>query len=66
MAIYIFPNISRSKGNQAIKFGQLIEYNIGTFLLKNHTQNVVEKLFPDPYLKICLFLLYVNLSFIEI
>ena len=66
MAIYIFPNISRSKGNQAIKFGQLIEYNIGTFLLKNHTQNVVEKLFPDPYLKICLFLLYFNLSFIEI
>ena len=51
MAIYIFPNISRSKGNQGIKFGQLIEYNIGTILLKNHTQNVVEKLFPDPYLK---------------
>ena len=51
MAIYIFSNISRSKGNQGIKFGQLIEYNIGTILLKNHTQNVVEKLFPDPYLK---------------
>ena len=48
---HIIPNTSRSKGNQAIKFGQLIEYNIGTFLLKNHTQNVVEKLFPDPYLK---------------
>ena len=46
MAIYIFPNISRSKGNQGIKFGQLIEYNIGTILLKNHTQNVVGKLFP--------------------
>ena len=25
IAIHIFPNISRSKGNQAIKFGQLIE-----------------------------------------
>ena len=23
-----FPNISRSKGKQAIKFGQLIEYNM--------------------------------------
>ena len=23
-AIYILPNISRSKGNQAMKFGQLI------------------------------------------
>ena len=32
-------------------FGQLIEYNMGTFLLKNHTQNMLEKLFPDPYLK---------------
>ena len=50
IAIHILPSISRSKGNQAMKFGQLIEYNI-TFLLKNHTQDVQEKLFPDPYLK---------------
>ena len=42
---YILPNISRNKGNQTMKFGQLIEYSI---FLKNHTQNVVEKLFPDP------------------
>ena len=27
-AIHIVPNISRSKGNQRLKFGQLIEYNI--------------------------------------
>ena len=40
----------RSKGNQTMKFGQLLEYNM-TFLLKNHIQNVVEKLFPDPFLK---------------
>ena len=32
-----------------MKFGQLIEYTWGTFLLKNHTQNVMEKLFPDHY-----------------
>ena len=44
-------NISRSKGNQTMKFGQLIEYNMKNILLKNHTQNVVEKLFPDPFLK---------------
>ena len=25
--IYTIPNISRSKGNQAMKLGQLIEYN---------------------------------------
>ena len=27
IAIHISPNISQSKGNQAMKFGQLIEYN---------------------------------------
>ena len=27
IAIHILPNISQSKGNQTIKFGQLIEYN---------------------------------------
>ena len=32
-----------------MKFGQLIEYN-RNILLKNHTQNVLEKLFPEPYL----------------
>ena len=26
-AIHILPNISQSKGNQTMKFGQLIEYN---------------------------------------
>ena len=27
IAIHIFANISQSKGNQTMKFGQLIEYN---------------------------------------
>ena len=27
IAINILPNISQSKGNQSMKFGQLIEYN---------------------------------------
>ena len=30
-AIHILPNISQSKGNQAMKFGQLIEYNKRNF-----------------------------------
>ena len=34
-----------SKDNQAMKFGQLIEYNMGNIFEKN-TQNVVAKLFP--------------------
>ena len=28
IAIHIFPNISRRKRNQKMKFGQLIEYNM--------------------------------------
>ena len=28
IAVHILPNVSRSKDNQAIKFGQLIEYNM--------------------------------------
>ena len=49
VVIHILPNISRSKGNQTMKFGQLLEYNM--IFLKNHAQNLVEKLVPDPSLK---------------
>ena len=28
ITMHILPNISRSKGNQSIKFGQLTEYNM--------------------------------------
>ena len=34
--IHILPNISRSKGNQAMNFCQLIEYNMRK-ILKNYT-----------------------------
>ena len=35
ITIHILPNISRSRGNQIMKFGQLIEYNKrDTFLQK--------------------------------
>ena len=34
IAIHILPNISQSKGNHAIKIGQLIEYNKDIFLQK--------------------------------
>ena len=37
--MHILPYISRSKGNQTIRFGQLIEYNIGKiFLEKSYTK----------------------------
>ena len=34
IAIQILSNISRSKGNQALKFGQLIDYNMRNIYLK--------------------------------
>ena len=39
IAILILPNIWRSKGNQTMKFGQLIERNMGNiFLEKSYTK----------------------------
>ena len=34
IAIHILTNISRSKGNQRMKYGQLIEYNTWNIFLK--------------------------------
>ena len=39
IAIHILPNTSQSKGNQAIKFGQLIEYTREIFFFKNYGGN---------------------------
>ena len=33
-AVHILPNISQTKGNQTIKFGQLIEYNKGNMFFQ--------------------------------
>ena len=42
-------NISRSKGNQTMKFDQLIEYKMRNNFIKKSSQNVVEKLVPDSF-----------------
>ena len=47
ITIHILPNISRSKGNQTMKFGQSTEYNKRKFFFKNHAQNEAERLVPD-------------------
>ena len=48
VAIHILPNISRSKGNQTMKFGQLIEYNMRIiFVEKSHAKCVGETI-PRP------------------
>ena len=54
--IYIYisykTNISRrSKDDQKMKFGQLIKHNMRNIFLKNHTQNLMEKLVPDSFYK---------------
>ena len=49
--IHILLTISRSKGNQTIKLGQLTEYNIRNIFLKNYARNMVEKLDPDTFMK---------------
>ena len=37
--------------NQTMKFGQLLEYNKRNIFLEKSYTNVVDKLFPDPFLK---------------
>ena len=44
---HILPNLSRSKGNQGMKLGQLIGYNIRNIFFKDHAENEPEKLVPD-------------------
>ena len=48
-AIHILPNISQSKDNQNIKFGQLIEYNKRSIFLriKNYVEKKAGRLVPD-------------------
>ena len=48
IAMQILSNILRSKSNETMK---LIVYNMKNIFLKNNTQNVAEKLFPDLFLK---------------
>ena len=55
----MLPNISRSKGNQIVKFGQLIEYNMrDIFLEKLYTKyggETIPRLFSkNPKLSISL------------
>ena len=45
--IYILPNISRSKGNQAMEFGQLINLTKEKFFFKNHAENEAGRLVLD-------------------
>ena len=47
IAIHILPNVSQSKGNQTMKFRQLIEYHKVNFFFKNYPKNEAGALVPD-------------------
>ena len=49
IAIYILPNISKSKCNKTMKLCRLIEYSIENFILKNHTHG--EETIARPFSK---------------
>ena len=46
IVIHISPNISQSKGNQAINFGQLIAVNSIIFLYTKSGEETISRLFP--------------------
>ena len=46
IAIHILPNIWPGRGNQTMKFGQLIEI----IFFKNYTENEARRLVPDLFL----------------
>ena len=51
IATHTLPNISRNKGNQTMKFGQVIEYNMkNIFLEKSYTKYGGETI-PRPFSK---------------
>ena len=49
IAMHVLPYISRSKGNQAVKFDQLTKYGMRNIILKNLAETEVGKLVPDLY-----------------
>ena len=51
IVIHIFSNISRSKGNQTIKFGQLIEYNMGNIFVEKLYTKCGGETIPRPFSK---------------
>ena len=50
--MHILLNISRIKGKQTMKFGQLIEYNKRNIFLQNHAENEAWKLVPESLYKV--------------
>ena len=50
IAIHMLPNISQGKGNQTMKFGQLIEFSKRNIFLQKLFRNEARRLVPDIFL----------------
>ena len=48
--IHILPNISRSKDNPTMTFGQIKKYSMSNIFVKKHAKHEVKKLVPDLFL----------------
>ena len=51
IVIHLLLNISRSKDNQTIKFGQLIEYNMRNIFVEKSYTKCAEETIPRPLSK---------------
>ena len=49
IAIHIMPNISRCKGNQIMKFGQLIKYDMRNIFLERSYTKCGRETIPRPF-----------------
>ena len=50
-AVHILPDISKSKGNQTVKFGQLLECNIINVFLEKSCTKCVGETIPRSFFK---------------
>ena len=51
ISMYVLSNISRIKGNQKMKFGQLVEWNMKNFFLENSITKCGGETSPKPFSK---------------
>ena len=64
--MHILPNTSRNKGNQAMKFGQLIDYNMRNNFIKKLYAKCGGETSTRSKILYSVFLLYVKLRATEI
>ena len=50
ITINILPHITKSKGNQIIKFGQSVNRTLEIFFIKNYAENKARRLVLDLFL----------------